>query len=344
MIANPNVTQAEIQQTLDQLAKADGFAAAIDALAQWSEAVGYTKLAKLSKNPCFELPAPNYQVTLKAQVNIVRSLYSQAQQKKAVKPTCPICFSQIASTEKPLLRAWETQLQNADFFIQCTPFPLASKHIVIIQKEHTPMRMNGNSVADGIAFVDLAPNFTALSNSDVIGAGASVSAHHHYQAIENFELPIMQAKAAPNCKKTEGNVTIEALHFPMASLKLTSHCAQSLIAKSNVIIQHWKQQNPGKNSWNFALRKAKGNYCLWLIARNCEHLTPERYRFIKQEGLGIVEVAGEAIYPTPTGAREQTAWDTIRNHGLEIFLGILAGNNPLNSQALWKLTAQDQGD
>jgi hypothetical protein len=319
-----------------QLDEIGNYAGAIEQLFWWSQRVGYLDIEALKQNPRFQFMHPESGVTLKSQVNIVRSLYSESQLKTQPKYSCPICFSLVDSEEKPLLRAWEINFpNNKRFFLQFSPFPLAAKHIVIIEKKHGPMRMDAASIADLLYFLDQAPTFTALSNSDVVGAGASVNQHHHYQAIDNFQLPIMQAQAITDCKKKLGNTTVQALNFPMASLKLTSDSHNGLITVAGPIIQRWKQLDPGVNTWNFALKKIEHKYALWLIARSSKHQTSPQYHHIKREGLGIVEVAGEAIYPTPKGKDAAVAWQQIRQHGLTTFLGILKDNNPLSSKELW---------
>lgn len=329
------ITQKDMQEKLDAIGN---FPVALEHLFQWSEGAGYLNIKALEQNPRFSFKHPDYDLTFKAQVNIVRSQYA-ASQFQLTSPSgqaggrrhggCPLCFDNVASEAKPLLRAWEITLNNKPFFIQFSPFPLAAKHLVIIQKTHSPMRMDQNSVADLIQLVDLAPQYTALSNSDITGAGASVIEHHHYQAIENFDLPIMQAKALDGRTHTHGSVTLERLDFPMASIKLHSNCKHSLIKTAGNVIKNWKNKNKKTNTWNFALKKEGNDYQLWLIARSCDHRTDEQFHYIKREGLGIVEVAGEAIYPTPTGEQAQQAWKQIREHGLETFLSILQCNNPL---------------
>ena len=57
----------------------------------------------------------------------------------------------------------------------------------------SPCAVDGRSLSDLRAFLRLVPSWTACSNSDIMWAGASILAHHHYQVFPRWSLPVMQA-------------------------------------------------------------------------------------------------------------------------------------------------------
>jgi len=137
----------------------------------------------------------------------------------------------------------------------------------------------------------------------------------------------MQAAVYKDCLAEQDNTTIALLNFPIACLKITSADEKAFTAKMGELIMRWKNRQPGANTCNLIITKDKQNiYNGYIIYRNPDHRTPAELTEIKSEGVGIIEVAGEGIYPVP--ANDQLM-HKIKNNGLDIIKGIIAGNNPI---------------
>jgi UDPglucose--hexose-1-phosphate uridylyltransferase len=346
----PLKTQSETQIYLEEIFHQKDFNSALDALYQLEYDYGYLTDAKLMDNLRYEYLDPETGVIFRTQINIARSNYTPAplSGKDIPKLHCPICFENIGLPGKENLRVFEFLLSGKAFFAQLTPFPLYPKHFVLVSKAKTPMIMDHRSIEDMINFVKLAPGYSVFSNSDVEWAGASVLVHHHYQAIQNLKLPITEAQIIPefsiSIPSTHHETTqtqIGLLDFPIASCLIQSTNSDDLIHYGQKIIAAWRTQDP-LNTCNLALHTEKNFsqeeqaplYCLFIIFRNPAYRTPESLNIIKSEGVGIIEVCGEGIYPVP---KEPAIAQRIKQDGLNIIKGIIDGNNPVPREKLSEL-------
>ena len=328
-------SQSDMQVCLQDLYHQQGLNAALGALFDWSLAVGYLTPSKLNDNKRYTYADSKTGVNFKTQINIARSLYSPKplEGKNIPKLHCPICIENQTLPGKEDLRVFEFELSpGRDFFVQLTPFPLFPHHFVLIAREPVPMIMERQSVQDLMDFITLAPGYVGCSNSDVEWAGASVLVHHHYQVFKNLHLPIMEARYFSACHSREkGNPGLEfgLLNFPIACCKLTTTSAKDIVAAGGKVIQQWKQKDPGRTTCNLVLRKVGDGYELYVIFRNPDFRTPSELTAIKSEGVGIIEVAGEGIYPVPKGEDADKLWHQIEHEGLSVIQGIIEGNNPI---------------
>ncbi len=332
-------SQAEMQAYLQNLSQRQGLNAALKALFDWSLAVGYITPAKLNDNKRYSYHDPETGVNFKTQINIARSLYSPKplEGKNIPKLHCPICIENQTLPGKEDLRVFQFELTpGRQFFLQLTPFPLYPYHFVLIACDRVPMIMERQSIHDLMRFITLAPGFIGCSNSDVEWAGASVLVHHHYQVFKALHLPIMEAKWIKECYGKKSDIEFGLLDFPIACCKLKTPLADMIIEKGGQIIQQWKAKDLGRNTCNLILRKIDNDYELYILFRNPDFRTPPALTPIKSEGVGIIEVAGEGIYPVPTGTDADKLWHEIEHNGLAVIKGIIEGNNPIKREQFTK--------
>ena len=325
--------QAEMQSYLADIAQQQGLRASLDALYDWSLEVGYITQAKLQDNPHFAFKDPDTGVTFTAQINVARSRYSPEPLtgKSIPKLHCPICIENVGIPGKENLRVYAFTLGKRAFFLQLTPFPLAPRHFVLVQRAPEPMRMSGQSVADLVAFIDRAPGYVGCSNSDVEWAGASILVHHHYQVFDDIHLPIMEANPLPHYQAQHAGVRYALLHYPIATGLLESEDSACLIDAATAIIAAWKAQDPGRNTCNLVVLKKNQCYQAYIVFRNPDHRTSAQWQPIKSEGVGVIEVAGEGIYPVPSDPR---LLQQIEQDGLSVIKGIIMDNNPVSAAGL----------
>jgi galactose-1-phosphate uridylyltransferase len=163
-------------------------------------------------------------------------------------------------------------------------------------------------------------------------AGASILSHHHYQAIEGLKLPITEARFLPRSTiQPEKNTTIGLLDFPIAACLIQSSSKEALLHYGSGILTRWRSKNPTKNTCNLALHQTFNDglptYFLYVIFRNPDYRTPPALTHIKSEGVGIIEVCGEGIYPVPSNPNVA---EQIKLDGLRIIKEIIAGNSPMD--------------
>ena len=103
----------------------------------------------------------------------------------------------------------------------------------------------------------------------------------------------------------------------------------------DLLITQWKDLNKEKNSVNLIVHKNKSHsfYTGYIFLRNSDYRTPPEIQKIKSEGIGIIEMAGEAILPVPSGTQEEVGWkwNMIKNNGLYVIKQIISGNNPVKN-------------
>ena len=351
-----SLSQKEIQEILEKIYinKSGGMPKVLEYLFNWEMASGYLTEGKLKDNLRFNYLDKLLNIRFKTQINIARSNYSPKplEGKNIPKLHCPICFENIGIPGKENLRAFSFELSpNRKFFVQMTPFPLFSHHAVLVSHEPVPMHVSVQSVIDLLNFVDQCPGYIACSNSDVEWAGASILSHHHYQVMKAVELPIFEADWAKSKSKSKsksngngfnGGGLIKAslgedlvlgfLNYPIATIKIQSQCREKLIKIAGAVIKAWKDQDIGQNTFNILVKNKNQNEHSWsvyLILRNPAYRTPAELLKYKSEGVGVIEVAGEGIYPVPKGEEAEKMMYQIEHHGLDIIKGIIAGNNPL---------------
>ncbi|MGC8741914.1 MAG: hypothetical protein ACP5QZ_09440 [Candidatus Sumerlaeaceae bacterium] len=314
--------QADVQKLLGAFYRAQGLEAALHELEMWLASVGY--FDHLTETNIFLDFAPRENLpSLRLQVNYSRLSYRLPEGARA--QTCPLCYENIGSPGKEKLRVLECDLAGTPYFAHPTPFPLHPGHFVLNLRAHEPMRVNEQSLREAAAFVRQAPHWLLASNSDVAWAGASVLGHHHFQIFRSLLLPLEQAR--PLECRTQEDVEIELLDWPapVARLKGT---AKAVLALASKIVAKWKQLDVGKCTFNYLMRMDEGKLIVHLIFRHPLYVSSPRLKQIKSEGVGVIEMAGEAIVPPRTGCTRAHNEAFFRRHGWAIAYAIMQQNAP----------------
>lgn len=316
--------QADIQSLLAAMhERGQRLDAVLDELASWSESVGYFDHLTAS-NEYLQFDSATLHVLLRLQINYSRLSYKAPEGERAV--ACPLCIENIGTPGKERLRVFEFALAGTGYFAHLTPFPLHPGHFVVNAREHEPMRIGEQSLREAAAFLHGAPGWLVASNSDVEWAGASVLGHHHMQVFRQLALPVEDAPGQP--VRWSGGFEAELLEWfgPVARLRGPE---EELLVAATRIVESWKAIDPGQCTCNYLMRRTdNARLALHLFFRHPDFRTPEEWRFVKSEGVGIIEMAGEIIVPPLSGRTrpENAAW--FRENGPEIIPAIIAGNSP----------------
>jgi hypothetical protein len=262
---------------------------------------------------------------------------AQERERRAADPAplpCLLCKDNIGRPGKESLRVYELDLDGRGrrFFFQLTPFPLYPYHFVPVLSEHAPQSISPRSLDDMFALLELAPSYAILSNSDVQWAGASILSHLHFQMLGGVRLPVLGARAAPLLDRRIPGGRAEFLDYPLAAFRFTGTDAPALRQAAGALLEKWKSLDPGRNTVNLNLVRSPGGpesgFELVVLLRNPDYRTPERLRPFKSEGVGVVEASGEAILPVPHGPEAPERWRVIREQGLGLVKDLIAGNSP----------------
>ncbi|ORX98207.1 hypothetical protein K493DRAFT_313751 [Basidiobolus meristosporus CBS 931.73] len=337
-LIEPSLSQKDLQIELERVHEAQGLEKVLDTVYHLSFGTGYLKPELLEVNDRLSFFDCQDEIYYRVQVNRARSGYSPkpVQTDSNLPPVkCNICIENVGRPGKETMRIYEFQLNGRPYFLQPTPFPLYPCHFVLVLKQHSPMCISRLSLEEGFAFLAKAPNYTVCSNSDVEWAGASILEHLHFQIFKGLSLPVMECSYQFTFDNLPQGVTGGILKYPLTSIRLNSDSKEALIEVGYTIIKYWKSTDPGKATVNFVLwQDSLKKHHLVIFLRHPDHRTPESWLKIKTEGVGIIEAAGEGIFPVPSTARpdEKELWREIRENGKTIIKDILAGLNPVEDR------------
>ena len=334
-------TPARVQEAIARRHARHGLGDALALLFAWCGASGYLPAGLWDADELLTLPDPETGTPLQLQINRSRARYQSPAAGFAhdqAADDCPLCIGNVGRPGKELLRTYTFKLAGRPFFIQHTPFPLYRGHYVLIDREHYPMRMDRRSLEDLAAFLDEAPGFTACSNSDIMWAGASILAHHHYQVFPAWRLPVMDAPADPaRACRASGGARCAMLRYPAAVLRAEGPRA-AVIDAAAAAIDAWKASAPGKATANLVVARgpATGTLAAHVMLRDTDHRTAPDLRAWKAEGVGVLEMAGMVIVPAPRGddADARLAW--LHANATDVTRGIIRSNSP-DPAATWEI-------
>ncbi len=317
------VSQGILQAYWAKEYKREGLRRVLDLLYEWSLKTGYISEGQLARNKHYRCHDPETNVNFRIQINYARDGYTPDPPNPRLH--CPICYENIGEPGREALRVFCFSLAGREFFLQLTPFPLFERHFVLITRDKLPMTMDEQSVRDLMEFIELVPGYTGCSNSDVEWAGASVRAHHHYQVVDGLSLPVAEAAVIPEFFAEQAGLSYGLLDYPLATC-LIRHSEREIFARTvGKVISGWKAKDPGRNTCNLVVSREDGYSC-YIMFRNPDYRTSPEFIPIKSEGVGVIEAAGEGVFPVPTS---QKLWDEVENRGLQVIKGIIGGNNPV---------------
>jgi galactose-1-phosphate uridylyltransferase len=292
------------QSDFDAIKNASSWEKAFDWFYQQQVDEGFVDPKKLSINTLFSQYSAEYGLDFKILINRIRDAYANqvvSSDKTPAKKYCPLCVEYIDALGQHKKQVVNLSLNQRDYVLSLTPFPSFAKHLVLSLKEHQPMFMNNKTLADLLLLQqELGDAYSIVSNSDHIKTGASILDHHHVQVLGQAYFPVADAKTLFQkiANHENGDVLIEQLHFPATVIRLSAKSNQALMAEAQKFLSDWRAIDPA-NTCNLWVRKNKGSYEIYFILRHPSYETnPSLFRY-KTEGIGIIEMCGYGIFPTP---------------------------------------------
>ncbi len=210
------------------------------------------------------------------------------------------------------------KLLGDDYFLQYSPYVYYNEHCIVLNREHTPMRINVRAFSNLLDFVDQFPHYFIGSNADLPIVGGSVLSHDHYQG-GNYTFAMARADVeafftVPGYEDVEAGV----VKWPMSVIRLRGRNRERLVALADHILESWRRyddpsvfifhETDGEpHSTITPIARMHGeDYELDLVLRN--NITTEEYplgvyhphqekHHIKKENIGLIEVMGLAVLP-----------------------------------------------
>lgn len=240
-------------------------------------------------------------------------------------PACALCkenegyYGHATQPARSNIRTVKVNLGGETWFMQYSPYLYFDEHCILLNSEHTPMKINGETVEKLFDFIELFPNYFIGSNSDLPIVGGSILNHEHYQGGKHL-MPLQKAKSLRSYKSLKySDVVVDVLDFYNSVVRIYGFNRNTVQALATDVIEAWKvysDENVGVIASEDGVRHntvtpiarflGDKRYCIELILRNNRvseeypdgifHAHPE-YHNIKKEGIGLIEAMGLYILP-----------------------------------------------
>lgn len=303
--------------------------AATDYFYQLSNHSNYIQVKRIQKNIYFT--AKSAYGDIEITINLSKPEKDPEQIKRELElkqttnyPKCVLCRENegyVGRTGYPARanhRVIHVPLLDESWYLQYSPYVYYNEHSILLSKEHREMKIESDTFARLLAFVEKFPHYFIGSNADLPIVGGSILNHDHYQA-GRHPFPMTNAHPAFSFA-INGFPSVEAsiLKWPLSVIRLRSEQKNELIQTATHILNVWKNytddavgiisftDNVPHNTITPIARMREDMFELDLVLRNNRTTTdyptgifhPHMdVQHIKKENIGLIEVMGLAVLP-----------------------------------------------
>ena len=210
-------------------------------------------------------------------------------------------------------------INQEDWFFQYSPYVYYNEHCIVLNRRHTPMKIDRACFCKLFDFVKQFPHYFVGSNADLPIVGGSILSHDHFQG-GNYEFAMAKAPVEEPVEFAGfGDVKAGIVRWPMSVIRLSCPDSDRIIQLADKILSAWRAysdpsvsvyaetEGTPHNTITPIARKRGENFELDLVLRN--NLTTEehplglfhphaRLHHIKKENIGLIEVMGLAVLPS----------------------------------------------
>ncbi|MCR5420172.1 MAG: UDP-glucose--hexose-1-phosphate uridylyltransferase [Lachnospiraceae bacterium] len=244
--------------------------------------------------------------------------------KKSGYPACLLCrenegyAGHISHPARQNHRIIPITLCDEDYYLQYSPYVYYNEHCIILNAEHTPMKIDRNVFSKLLDFIRQFPHYIVGSNADLPIVGGSILSHDHFQG-GSYEFPMARAEYASEFElKQWPDVHAGRIKWPLSTIRLQSKNIGSMVDAADHILASWRAYTDEEayiyaytdgtphNTITPIARRNGDLYELDLVLRNnittgeCPmglYHPHSQYHHIKKENIGLIEVMGLAILP-----------------------------------------------
>lgn len=244
--------------------------------------------------------------------------------KSSSYPKCQLCVEntgyagRLDHPARQNLRLVPVTLDGDSWFLQYSPYSYYSEHCIVLNSEHTPMKITDGSIRRLLDFVNMFPHYFVGSNADLPIVGGSILSHDHFQGgrhVFPMEKALVEEKVA-----FSGFDDVEAgiVKWPMSVIRIKGADKGRLAELAMKIIGAWRgytdesamifcetDGTPHNTVTPIARRRGR-DFELDLVLRN--NITTKEHplglyhphaelHHIKKENIGLIEVMGLAVLP-----------------------------------------------
>lgn len=262
-----------------------------------------------------------------------KAIAAALESKASAYPKCALCkenegyAGRMNAAARQNHRMIPMELAREKWFLQYSPYVYYDEHCIVLNGEHTPMKISRKTFERLLEFVDMFPHYFLGSNADLPIVGGSILTHDHFQG-GHFEFAMERAEVAQEVIFAGfENVKSGIVNWPMSVLRLRASDRHMLVDLADKILKAWRGYSD-EESFVFAetdgeyhntitpiARRRGKDFELDLVLRN-NITTPEHplglfhphaeLHHIKKENIGLIEVLGLAVLPARL--KEEMQW------------------------------------
>lgn len=244
--------------------------------------------------------------------------------KQSAYPKCQLCVENEGYAGRLNHPARETHrimpitIDGGKWGFQYSPYVYYNEHCIVLNSEHTPMKIDESAFRKLFDFIKLFPHYFIGSNADLPIVGGSILTHEHFQG-GHYEFAMERAKIRKEITiKGYEDVKAGIVNWPMSVIRISHSDSDRLVKLAAHILDTWrgytdedvfvlaKTDGEPHNTITPIARMRKGQYELDLVLRN--NITTEEQplgvyhphkelHHIKKENIGLIEVMGLAVLP-----------------------------------------------
>lgn len=245
--------------------------------------------------------------------------------KQSSYPKCLLCKENVGyagNAKHPARqnhRVMPVTLLGKEWSLQYSPYVYYKEHCILLNNEHTPMKIDKECFTRLLEFVKQFPHYFIGSNADLPIVGGSILTHDHYQGgCYEFAMARAQSEYEFSVKGYE-DVDSAIVKWPLSVIRIKSADEKRLVALADHILNNWRTYTDEEafvfaetdgvrhNTITPIARYRDGKFELDLVLRN--NITTkespygvyhprEEYHHIKKENIGLIEVMGLAVLPS----------------------------------------------
>ena len=209
-------------------------------------------------------------------------------------------------------------INDTPWYLQYSPYVYYNEHCIVLNSQHTPMRIERAAFQKLLDFVSQLPHYFVGSNADLPIVGGSILSHDHFQGGHyHFAMEKAPVEQELSFKGFE-DVRAGIVKWPMSVIRLRCADRDRLADLADKILGLWRgysdpsafiyAETDGEphNTITPIARRRGQDYELDLVLRN-NITTPEHplgvfhphadLHHIKKENIGLIEVMGLAVLP-----------------------------------------------
>lgn len=302
--------------------------AATDYLYKLSKDTNYVRSERIRRDVRWETPTEYGDIELSINLSKPEKdpemIAKMGKMKSSSYPKCQLCVENVGYAgrldhpARQNLRMVPVTLNGDSWFLQYSPYSYYNEHCIVLNKEHTPMKITPGSIRRLLSFVSQFPHYFVGSNADLPIVGGSILSHDHFQGGRHV-FPMEKAEIEQKIS-IDGFDDIEAgiVKWPMSVIRIKGSDPDRLAELADRIIDKWRNysdenqmifcetEGTPHNTVTPIARRRGEDFELDLVLRN--NLTTEEHplglfhphaelHHIKKENIGLIEVMGLAVLP-----------------------------------------------